>query len=107
MIFDEVLLAAREDSAVIDKEFAGHSCIRNDDIELIAYVEGVEGSIVLGPPVESLFRVVGKRQVAEERTRRDAVAILIDDVFAEEKRKYKIKRSHKDDCKGDVCIKVL
>lgn len=92
---------------MIDEELAGDTRVGDDNIELIAYVEGVEGTIFLSPGVEGALRVVGEGGISHKGTGRDCVTIFVGDVFAEEQRKGEIYNCSTKENQGQVDIKVL
>ncbi len=107
LVLDEVLLTTGEDGTMVDEEFAGDVRVGDDNIELVAYVEGVEGTIFLRPCIKLEFRVVGEGGISHKRTGRYCVTIFIDDVFAEEQRKDEVHSCSTKENQGEVYIKVL
>lgn len=107
LVLHEVLLATGEDRAVVDQELASHVRVRDDDIELIAAKERIEGTKLLRPCVQSAFGVVREERETKERTRRNRVAVLIHQIFAEEERKDDVQGGRYNQDESQVRIETL
>ena len=107
LVLHEVLLAAGEDRAIVDQELAGDVRVRDDDVELVAEEEGVEWAELLSPGVQGALRVVREIGESQERARRDGVAVLVDDVLAEEERKDNVQGGGYNQYKCQVRVEIL
>lgn len=57
--------------------------------------------------MQSTLRVIGEVSITEKRTGRDAVAVLIGDIFPEEDRHNEVEHSGDYENEGKVCIESL
>lgn len=84
MVLDEIVLTGREDGTVVDEDVPSDMGIRDDDVKLVAYEKRVDRTELFCPFVQRKFGELGKVRKTEKRTRRDWIAVLVDDIFTKE-----------------------
>ena len=102
MILHEIFFSAREDGTVDDKKLPSNLGVRYDDEELITHPDRKQGAIFLCPGIDGQFGELPEEGVADWRTRRQLISILVGDDFAQEWGAQKVSCYKKSEARREL-----